>query len=250
MRRRELIALLGAAAVSWPRAVRSQQSSLPVIGFLNSATEDTYSPLVTAFKEGLKSAGYVERQNIEIEYRWAQNQYSRLPELAADLISRSVKVIAATGGPAAAVAAKAATSTIPIVFLIASDPVKLGLVSSFNRPEGNATGVTFLTAALGSKRLELMRELIPKPVRIALLMNPNNLTSEAERSDLQIAATALNQNLLVFKVSSGDDIDHAFVELLEQHSNALLVTADPMLTSQRDKDHRIGGKTFDTCDLL
>jgi putative tryptophan/tyrosine transport system substrate-binding protein len=206
---------------------------MPVIGFLNGTEPDSYSQLVAAFREGLKSVGYVEGQNVSIEYRWAENRYDRLPDLATDLVNHRVAVIAATGGPPAALAAKAATQTIPIVFVIAADPVKLGLVSSFNRPDGNATGVSFLTAVLGSKRLELMRELFPKPVTIVLLVNPNNPTSQSELVDVQAAAAALAQNLLVLKVSSARDIEPAFTELVKQRAEALLVTADPILTSQR-----------------
>jgi len=230
--RRQFITLLGSAA-AWPLAASAQQATLPVIGFINGASPDGYAPMLAAFHQGLKEVGFVDGQNVTIEYRWAEGQYERLPDLANDLVSHRVAVIAATGGPLVALAAKAATQTIPIVFVIAADPIKLGLVSSFNRPDSNATGVAFLTAALGSKRLELMLELVPKPVTIAVLMNPDNPTSQSELGEVQAAAAALAQNLLVLKGTSARDIEQAFTTLLQQRADALLVTADPVLTGQR-----------------
>jgi len=231
--RRKFIAALGGTAVTWPLMARAQQPPIPVIGFINGASPDGYAPMLAAFHQGLKEAGFVDGQNVTIEYRWAEGQYERLPDLANDLVSHRVAVIAATGGPLVALAAKAATQTIPIVFVIAADPIKLGLVSSFNRPDSNATGVAFLTAALGSKRLELMLELVPKPVTIAVLMNPDNPTSQSELGEVQAAAAALAQNLLVLKGTSARDIEQAFTTLLQQRADALLVTADPVLTGQR-----------------
>jgi len=231
--RRKFIAALGGTAVTWPLMARAQQPPIPVIGFINGASPDGYAPMLAAFHQGLKEVGFVDGQNVTIEYRWAEGQYERLPDLANDLVSHRVAVIAATGGPPVALAAKAATQTIPIVFVIAADPIKLGLVSSFNRPDSNATGVTFLTAALGSKRLELMLELVPKPVTIAVLMNPDNPTSQSELGEVQAAAAALVQNLLVLKGTSARDIEQAFTTLLQQRADALLVTADPVLTGQR-----------------
>jgi len=231
--RRKFIAALGGTAVTWPLMARAQQPPIPVIGFINGASPDGYAPMLAAFHQGLKEAGFVDGQNVTIEYRWAEGQYERLPDLANDLVSHRVAVIAATGGPPVALAAKAATQTIPIVFVIAADPIKLGLVSSFNRPDSNATGVAFLTAALGSKRLELMLELVPKPVTIAVLMNPDNPTSQSELGEVQAAAAALAQNLLVLKGTSARDIEQAFTTLVQQRADALLVTADPVLTGQR-----------------
>ena len=181
MRRREFIAALGGAA-AWPLVARGQQPSMPVIGFLNSASPGPFALLLSAFHEGLKDGGYVEGKNVTVEYRWAEGQYDRLPALAADLVRRRVAVIAATGGTVTARAAKAATTTIPVVFIAGADPVGDGLVSSFNRPGGNVTGVSVYTSELAPKRLELLRELVPKATKIAVLMNPDN---QADSRDIQ-----------------------------------------------------------------
>ena len=231
--RRQLLSALGGATIAWALPARAQQAAMPLVGFINGASPDGYAPMLAAFRQGLEEAGFIVGQNVTIEYRWAEGQYKRLPDLANDLVSRRAAVIAATGGPPVALAAKAATKTIPIVFVIAADPIKLGLVSSFNQPDGNATGVSFLTAALGSKRLELILELVPKPVKIAVLMNPNNPTSQSELVEVQAAAAALAQNLLVLKGNSARDIDDAFTRLEQERADALLVTADPVLTGQR-----------------
>ena len=181
MRRREFIAGLGGTA-AWPLVARGQQPSMPVIGFLNSASPGPFALLLSAFHEGLKDGGYVEGKNVTVEYRWAEGQYDRLPALAADLVRRRVAVIAATGGTVTARAAKAATTTIPVVFIAGADPVGDGLVSSFNRPGGNVTGVSVYTSELAPKRLELLRELVPKATKIAVLMNPDN---QADSRDIQ-----------------------------------------------------------------
>ena len=235
MRRREFVTLLGSVAASsaWPVAARAQQPTMPVIGFLSSFT--TNPRFVAAFRQGLGEAGYVEGQNVSIEYHWAEGgQYDRLSTVAADLVGRQVAVIVASPIPAA-LAAKAATMTIPIVFAIGSDPVESGLVSSLNRPGGNITGVSFLSVELGPKRLELLREFVPKVTSIALLVNPNNTNAEPQIKETQLAATGLGLNLDVLKASSKADFDSAFAALAQQRAGALVVSADPFFISQRDQ---------------
>lgn len=234
MRRRDFIAALGGAAVTWPNIVLAQSSKLPKIGVLGGASADYFAQVAPAFKAGLKTSGYVERQNALIEYRWADGRYDRLPALAADLVDQGVAVIAATGGPPAALAAKAASTTVPVVFVMGADPIKLGLVTSFNHPEGHVTGVSFLTAALGPKRLETIRELIPKLRTVALLMNPGNPTSQSELVDVQSATAALSQELVVLRVTNDGEIESAFASLAGRKPDALLVSADVFLT-----DHRV-----------
>jgi putative tryptophan/tyrosine transport system substrate-binding protein len=234
VRRRELIALLGGAAAAWPLAARAQQPALPVIGFLHGASPDGYAPMVTAWRQGLKEAGYIEGHNVAIEYRWAGDQPDSLPALATELVSRKVTVLYAVSN-AAAYAAKAATSTIPIVFLSGGDPVEIGLVASLNRPEGNATGVTLFLNELAAKRLELLREALPSVAVIAFMVNPTNPRAKVNTSELQAAAQAARQNILIVNVSHESEFDAAFATLKQRGAGALLVDGDILFSSQRDR---------------
>ena len=206
---------------------------MPLIGFLNGASPDGYAPYVAAFRQGLKEAGYVEGQNATIEYRWAEGQYDRLPALAADLVRRQVTVIAATSSPAAR-AAKAATSTVPIVFTTADDPIRLGLVVSLNRPGGNATGVSSLLVDLGSKQLGLLRELAPGTTAIAVLVNPNFPGTERQLRDVEVAARVLGLQLIVLRASTEREMETAFANVARQGGVALLVGVDPFFLERRD----------------
>jgi putative ABC transport system substrate-binding protein len=234
MKRRGFITLLGGGAVAWPFRARAQQLALPVIGFLNQGSAKSTAYLVAEFRKGLNKVGYVEGQNVLVEYRWAESQYSQLPELAADLVRRKVAVLAAAFLPAA-LAAKAATSTIPICFVIGSDPVKQGLVVSLNRPGGNATGVTFFSALVGAKRLGLLRELVPAASIFALLANPTNPNVGIVSSELQVAARTLNLQVRVVQASTEREIDDAFAALVEQRVGALVVGPDAFFDSRRNQ---------------
>ena len=224
MRRREFIKLVGGAAAAWPLAARAQQSKMPVVGFLNGASPDGYAPMVTAFRQGLKETGYVEGQNVAIEYRWAEGQYDRVPAMAAELIRRQVAVIVANTPGVQAV--KAATMTIPIVFTTASDPVQIGLVASLSRPGGNVTGVTQLSVEVAPKRLQLAHELVPTATIIALLVNPTNPLTETILRDLQAAARTLGLQLHVLHASTERDFDTVFATLAQQRASALVIGTD------------------------
>jgi putative ABC transport system substrate-binding protein len=231
--RRDILVLLGGAAAIWPVAARAQQKTMPVIGFLNSTSPDT-APFDAAFRQGLSETGYVDGQNVAIEYRSAEGHYDRLPVLAADLVSHKVDVIV-TSGPPAALAAKSATSTMPIVFGIGSDPVALGLVASLARPGGNLTGVSFLTVDLLPKVLELLSELVPQAGVIAALVNPENQNTPRNIVDLQEASRAKARQLHILKAGTESDIDAAFATLEELHAGALVVVGDPFFTSRREQ---------------
>jgi putative tryptophan/tyrosine transport system substrate-binding protein len=237
MRRRDFITVVGGAAASSllrPHAARAQQPALPVIGFLNGASPDGYAPMTAAFRQGLKETGYVEGDNVAIEYRWANGHYDRLPALAADLVHRAVSVIAATSTPANLVA-KAATSTIPIVFTTGSDPVQLGLVGSLNRPGGNVTGVTQLSLEVAPKQLELAHALVPKATVVALLVNPRDPRTETVTRDLQAVAITLALQLNVLRASTEAEIDDVFTTLVQQRAGVLVICTDAFFNSQAER---------------
>jgi putative ABC transport system substrate-binding protein len=236
MRRRNFITLMGGAAVGWPLVARAQQPAMPVIGFLNPTSPDTRRELIAAFHQGLAEAGYVEGRNLTIEYRWAKGQNDRLPAMAADLVRRRVAVIAAVDGTAAVLAAKAATATIPIVFIIGADPVELGLVASLNRPGGNITGLSALSLGTVAKRLQLLHELVPAAADIAFLRNPTNPNYVTlETGELRSAATALGLRLLLLNASTTGEITVAFKTLVEQRADAFLLGTDPFFMTARDQ---------------
>ena len=232
MRRREFIAVPGGSAVAWPLAGRAQQPAMPVIGFLHGASPGTYAPMMTAFRQGLKEAGYVEGHNVAIEYRWAEGHYDLLPTLAADLVRRQVAEIVTVGTPAA-FAAKAASSTIPIVTLVGVDPVQIGLVAGLNRPGGNVTGVAGLAVEVAAKRIEVLHELLRTSAAVALLVNPNNNLTEPETKAVRDAARSLGLQLHVLDASTEGEIDAAFGKLIDLRAGGLLVSVDAFLTSQR-----------------
>jgi len=231
MKRREFISLLGGAGLSWPLAARAQQPAMPVVGFIDAASAPERTAFVTAFRRGLADAGYVEGQNVAIEYRWAEGRFDRLPELAADLVRRRVSVIATPGTTAAALAAKVATATIPIVFGVGNDPVKLGLVTNLNRPGGNATGVYFFTNELTAKRMQLLRELVPVAKRVALLTNPTDPVNESTLRDVE--AAAIGQQILAFEAATGHEIDSAFESLVREKVDALFVAGGTFFSARR-----------------
>jgi putative tryptophan/tyrosine transport system substrate-binding protein len=233
VKRRDFITLLGGAAAAWPLAARAQQPTMPVIGFLRPGSPEPNAHLVAAFRRGLGEIGYVEGRNVSVQYRWAHNNDDRLPELAADLVRLRVSVIVAPGSTAAAVAAKSATTTIPIVFSAGGDPVQLGLVASLNRPGGNVTGVGSMSGELGAKRLGLLQELVPRAARFAVLTNPNNPLAKAYVTDVQTAAAAIGRQIEVLTATTTNDIDTAFAVLVERRVDALLVGLDPLFVSRR-----------------
>jgi putative ABC transport system substrate-binding protein len=236
LRRREFIALLGGAA-GWPLTARAQQSAMPVIGFLNHQSPETIGDLLRAFRQGLRDTGYVEGENVAIVYSFAENQVDRLQELAADLVSRRVAVIATTGGPLSAFAAKATTTTIPIVFAINEDPVRLGLVDSLARPGGNLTGVNFFSAELVAKRLELLHELVPGAARVAVLVNPAIATTTATTLR-EVEAAALGLQLKILNASTSGEINAAFAELARDRADALFVAGDAFFFIRRQARQR------------
>jgi putative ABC transport system substrate-binding protein len=231
VKRRAFLSLLGGAAVAWPRAARAQQPAMPVIGFLDQRSPDALADRLRGFRQGLRDAGFTEGQNAAIEYRWAENQVDRLPELAADLVRRQVAVIVAPGGLASALAVKAATTTIPIAFVVADDPVRLGLVASLARPGGNLTGINFLGGELTAKRLELLHELVPAATRVAVLVNPAN--AENPEREVEAAARAIGLQIQVLNASTIREINAAFATFARERPDALFIGLDPFFNSRR-----------------
>ncbi len=232
MRRREFIAGLGSAAL-WPLAARAQQPGIPVIGFLHSASPEPYAPQMNVFRQSLKKTGYVEGQNVAVEYRWAENQIARLPTLATELANRQVSVIVAGGSPVAALAAKSATTTIPIVFMNAADPVGIGLVASFNRPGGNVTGATLLSAELVAKRLGILRDLLPSARKIAMLVNPTRPGVDAQKAQMQEAARAIGLAVQILDASGEGDFDEVFQAVASQQDTVLIAAPDALFLTHR-----------------
>jgi putative ABC transport system substrate-binding protein len=236
IRRRDFITLIGGVAAAWPLSARAQQAVVPVVGYLNGQSRDGLLPRLTAFLDGLREQGFIEGRNVMIEYRFADGQYNRLSALAADLVDRHVSVIASGGSTEASIAAKSATSTIPIVFSMGSDPVEIGLVASLNRPGGNITGFTNLNVALLSKRFEVLHELVPKADVIAVLQNASNpVTTDVERSEVQSAARLLGVRPVVLNASTASEIEAAFATLIRERVGALLVSGDSFFTASRDQ---------------
>jgi putative ABC transport system substrate-binding protein len=233
MKRREVIRLLGGTAAAWPFAARAQQPAMPVVGLLGAGSRESLRQQIASFHEGLKESGYAEGQSVAVEYRFAEGQFDRVPALAADLVRRPVAVLVATG--AGALAAKQATTAIPIVFFVGEDPVKLGLVASLNRPGGNLTGVYQFTAGLEAKRLGLLHEMVPRANTIAVLINPNMYYAETQLRDVQEAAARLGVQLVVLRANAETDFDGAFSTLVQQRAGALLVCASPFFNSRREQ---------------
>ena len=233
-RRRQFLTLLSSAAAAWPLAARAQQS-MPVIGFMSARSPEDSVHLLEAFRRGLKEGGFVEGQNVVFEFRWARGEYDRLPEMAADLVSRRVSVLTAVGGDPSPRAAKRATSTIPIVFGIGGDPVRDGLVESFNRPGGNVTGVTLMTNLMESKRFGLLRDLVPDAQLVGALLNPSFAPSARQSQQIEEAARSIGQRLIVAKASTDEELDAAFKALVRERAHALLVAADPYFDTRRDR---------------
>ena len=233
MQRRDFIRLLGGAAVAWPLAARAQQPMMPIIGVLNGGSSDTSARYVAAFRKGLNETGYIEGQNVEVEYHWLEGQYDRLPVLVPDLVRRHVTVIATPASVVSALTAKAATTTIPIVFGVAQDPVRLGLVASLARPGGNVTGINFFSAEVIAKRLRLLHDLVPKAVRVAVLVNPANVTTtESTLRDVQEAAPTIGLQIQILKATTIGEIDAAFATLARERPDALFVASDTFFDSR------------------
>jgi len=235
MKRREFVTLLGGAAATWPLAARAQQTAMPVIGWLGARSPGESESVIDAFRQGLNETGYEEGRNLFIDYRWADGRYDRLPGLAMELVRHQVAVIAATGGDAATLAAKAATSTIPIIFAGGTDPVSAGIVASLTRPDQNVTGVSLLIGLLGAKQVELLQELVPKAPLIAALFNPNNPNAERGAKDVQSAAGTIGQKVVVFYASNEREIDTAFASLVQQQAGGILIYPDGFFTGRRDQ---------------
>jgi len=230
LRRREFITLLGGVAAAWPLVARAQQSAMPVIGFLHSGSPDQFALNVAAFRQGLAETGYIEGRNVVIEFRWAEGQYDRLPALAANLIGRQVAAIAADG-TGAALASKAATSVIPIVFMVGPDPVELGLVNSLSRPGANITGISMFNVSLEAKRLDLLRELVPAATTFALLINPKGAPSEFHTKEMEVAVRTGRQQLIVLKASTDGEFGPAFTTLIQKRADALMSSPIRSLTA-------------------
>jgi len=234
IRRRQFITLLGGAAAAWPLAARAQQPAMPVVGFINGGTADAYAPFVAAFRKGLNETGFVDGQNVRVEYHWLEGKYDQLPALMADLVRRRVALIATPASGPAARAAKAATSTIPIVFSVAQDPVQLGLVASLARPGGNATGLNFFSREVAAKRLRLLHDLVPKAVRVAVLLNPANTGSaEATLREVQEAAPAMGLQIQILKATTIAEINAAFASFARERPDALFLAGDGFFTDRR-----------------
>jgi putative tryptophan/tyrosine transport system substrate-binding protein len=250
VKRRQFISLLGGATVSWPLGARAQQPAMPVVGFLHSASPGPFASAVDAFRRGLNETGYIEGQNVAIEYRWAEGQYNRLPALAADLVRRQVSVIVAMAGNGPAQAAKAATANIPIVFVSGGDPVSGGLVASINRPGGNVTGVSWIATALVPKQLELLRESTRNPALIGALVNPSYPDHDLQLRELQEGGAAIGKEINIVRAATAPDIDTAFASLVQKRTDALIVANDPFFVSRRDQivalaaSHRIPAMYF------
>jgi ABC-type uncharacterized transport system substrate-binding protein len=235
VKRRDFITLLGGAVAAWPLAARSQQPSIPVVGWLGAYTPEVIPKAAEAFRRGLSETGFVDGHSVKIEYRWPENSYAQLPALAADLVSRKVDAIFATGQSAAALAAKTATATIPIVFVHGADPIKVGLVPNLNRPGGNVTGITILANELNAKKLEMLHDLVPATATIALLVNPDSPTVDSAVQDTQEAAHALGRRLLVQRASNEREIDTAWAGIVEQSAGGLVVAGDGFFGTRRDQ---------------
>ena len=233
--RREFVTLIGGAAVGWPLSAHAQQPAMPVVGFLSTESPGQFGHIVSAFRQGLGELGFFEHRNMGIEYRWAEGRYDRLPALAMELVSQGVAAIAATGGTISALAAKRATTSLPIVFVAGDDPVRTGVVERLNRPGGNITGVTIMTTTLAAKRLELLRDLLPKAAVIGLLFNPSGSTGPSQIKDLQTAAGMLGQELRIAQASTEREIEAGFATLAQQHIDALIVGTDPFFNSHREQ---------------